>query len=338
MRMALFLVALAALGAPALAEDVLVLKDGHEVKGKVVSRTEKEIRILVGDGEYVFETDEIEEVRMGDRGETPPPEEKKPADDGVDVIRLREGGREFRGKIVAEDETTVTLKTENGALGFEKSVIEWIKKDGEIRRMATPEAKPRPTPTPEREPRPDRERPNRERREGRQPSPEMKRWIQACIAHLGSEDLGVRRSASSALLSIGRLAHPALEEAARGDDERIATMAKQLLERQPNRGNRERNPGRRGSQLERLAKELALTEEQKPKVKAIFEDLSRKRREMAQAMRSGEIPREDFRARWEEIQGATTEALRGVLTEEQMTRYEDYIRRRRGPGEGRRGR
>ncbi len=147
MRFALLLIVLVMVGAPALAEDVVILKDGHEVKGKILARTDKEVRIQVGDGEYIFETGEIKEIRMGDGGGTPPaPDKKKPADDGLDVVKLKDGGREFRGKIVAEDETTVTLKTATGALGFEKAVIDWIKKDGKVRRMNAGESRPAPAP------------------------------------------------------------------------------------------------------------------------------------------------------------------------------------------------
>ncbi len=166
-------------------------------------------------------------------------------------------------------------------------------------------------------------------------SAEFKRWIKVCMKHLVSDDPMVKRSAGLALRSMGAAARPALEKAAKGEDETLAAAAKQILE--GGRGGREgRNPegggrgGRGGNMNQRLAERLELTEEQKPKFEAIMEDATTKRRALMQSMRNEEIDREAAMEQMREIQEAATASLAEVLTEEQMTRYRDMMERMRG--------
>jgi hypothetical protein len=85
----------------------------------------------------------------------------------------------------------------------------------------------------------------------------------------------------------------------------------------------------------RLAEQLELTEEQKPKVDEIMQEAMSLRRALMESMRSGELTREEAMERMRDIQESTTTKLAGVLTEEQMERYRQMMERMRG-GFGRR--
>jgi len=71
--------------------------------------------------------------------------------------------------------------------------------------------------------------------------------------------------------------------------------------------------GRKGGG--KFLEELALTEEQKPKVQAILKE----QREALQAARDKNAGREEMRA----IQAKTHDKLKEVLTEEQMKKFEE---------------
>jgi Spy/CpxP family protein refolding chaperone len=168
----------------------------------------------------------------------------------------------------------------------------------------------------------------------------MKKWMEVCIKHLASEDPAVQRSVGMALRGMGPAARPALEAAAQGDDPRIAAAAKRVLDAMARgreaRGN-QRGGNRRGDFMQRMAEQLELTDDQKPKVNAILQDAMTKQRELFQQMRDGSLPREEARGKMQEIREATMSKLSEVLTEEQLARYREMGQRggrRRGGGGG----
>jgi len=88
---------------------------------------------------------------------------------------------------------------------------------------------------------------------------------------------------------------------------------------QPRRGG-PRDQGRPGPEAaQRLAEQLSLTEEQKPKVAAIMQEQGEKMRALFQDQ-SGS--REERAAKMRELNEATTAKLKGVLNAEQMAKYE----------------
>ena len=87
--------------------------------------------------------------------------------------------------------------------------------------------------------------------------------------------------------------------------------------------NKAEKKGKRGfqtveEQLDRLNKEVTLTDDQKPKVKKVLEDMSAKRRELFQSGSS----REEMRPKMREIQEEQDKKLKEILTADQYKKYE----------------
>jgi len=84
-------------------------------------------------------------------------------------------------------------------------------------------------------------------------------------------------------------------------------------------------------QVTALTGVLKLTDEQKPKVKAILEEQGKKRQELA-----GDtgLSQEDARAKRTALREDTTKKMKGVLTAEQFKQYEEYLQQQRGRRNG----
>jgi Spy/CpxP family protein refolding chaperone len=96
--------------------------------------------------------------------------------------------------------------------------------------------------------------------------------------------------------------------------------------------------GKRGfptieEQMDRLDKELTLTDDQKPKVKKVLEDSNAKRRELFSSGGS----REEMRPKMRTIQEEQDKKLKEVLTADQYKKYEAMPRqgggKKRGEGD-----
>jgi Spy/CpxP family protein refolding chaperone len=73
-----------------------------------------------------------------------------------------------------------------------------------------------------------------------------------------------------------------------------------------------------------IAKQLELTDDQKPKVKAIFDDMQQKQRDLRA---DTSVAPEDKRAKAKEIRDAATAKLKDILTPEQFAKWQKM-----GPG------
>lgn len=82
-----------------------------------------------------------------------------------------------------------------------------------------------------------------------------------------------------------------------------------------------------GPTLERLTKALDLTDEQKPKVKAILEERDKKLQDFRKD--AAQLSREERRTKLQAIHKETTEKLKAVLTEEQFKKFEQMTQRPR---------
>jgi len=105
----------------------------------------------------------------------------------------------------------------------------------------------------------------------------------------------------------------------------------------------DQKPGPRGrgpsaeQRLERMTAELKLTDEQKPKVKAVLEASDKKRQELFSG--GGSIPREERQEKMRAVRDEEAKKLKEILTAEQYSKYEklqEEARRSRG-GEKKRG-
>lgn len=84
--------------------------------------------------------------------------------------------------------------------------------------------------------------------------------------------------------------------------------------------------------LARLSEQLALTDEQKPKVKALLEEQIQQRGQWR------DLPQEERRAKFQAAQEEFNKKMKGILTEEQYKKFEALPRfaprGQGGPGEG----
>jgi periplasmic protein CpxP/Spy len=79
---------------------------------------------------------------------------------------------------------------------------------------------------------------------------------------------------------------------------------------------------RGGLNLDRLTTELNLTDDQKPKVKAILEDHAKQMKEL----RDSNPTPEDRRTKMQSIRKDMNDKLKEVLTDEQFTKYQEMNR------------
>jgi protein CpxP len=89
--------------------------------------------------------------------------------------------------------------------------------------------------------------------------------------------------------------------------------------------------GGRGPNFDMIAQRLNLTEDQKPKVKAILDEQRQKMRELRQ---NQDLSREDRMAKMKSIREDTDTKLKAVLTPEQFHQWQEMESRRRGPRNG----
>ena len=101
---------------------------------------------------------------------------------------------------------------------------------------------------------------------------------------------------------------------------------------------KEGKQGKRGpsveQQMTRMTEALSLTDEQKPKVKAVLEDSQKKRQEI---FADTSIPRDQMREKMRPIMEDQDKKLKEILTPDQYVKYEkmrDEMRRNRAGGQG----
>lgn len=75
--------------------------------------------------------------------------------------------------------------------------------------------------------------------------------------------------------------------------------------------------------LDQMTKDLSLTDEQKPKVKAVLEDTQKKMQD---------VPRDERQAKMPEIMKERNAKLKDILTPEQFTKLQETQARKKGAG------
>lgn len=87
----------------------------------------------------------------------------------------------------------------------------------------------------------------------------------------------------------------------------------------------------RGLNIDNLAKQLDLSDAQKPKVKAVLDEMQKKMRELRL---DTSLSREDRRAKMKEIRDASSTKLKDILTADQFAKWEKMrpAGRRNGAG------
>lgn len=89
-------------------------------------------------------------------------------------------------------------------------------------------------------------------------------------------------------------------------------------------------PGMRGRpNLDQIAKELSLTDDQKAKLKTAFEDQQKKLRSLRE---DTSVAPEDKKAKAKEIREVFQTSLKSILTPEQLTKWQQRTQRNRPAG------
>jgi len=120
----------------------------------------------------------------------------------------------------------------------------------------------------------------------------------------------------------------------------IAMLALGSLVASSNLANAQEKKGgaRRGpsvdQRMERMTEELKLTDEQKPKVKAVLEDSDKQRKEL---FADSNAPREERREKMRAIMDKESKKLKEIFTADQFAKYEkmrDELRAKGGKKKG----
>jgi Spy/CpxP family protein refolding chaperone len=82
----------------------------------------------------------------------------------------------------------------------------------------------------------------------------------------------------------------------------------------------------RGLNFDAISKQLELTDDQKPKVKTVIDDLTQKQRDLRA---DTTVAMADKRAKAKELRDAATAKLKDILTPEQLTKWEKMSQRQR---------
>jgi hypothetical protein len=165
--------------------------------------------------------------------------------------------------------------------------------------------------------------------------PAAEAWIQMLAKKIADSQPLVRDSAIAGLERVGKPALPTLNALVSGSDKALAEAAKKLVERI----NRGPQPGQqRGAaafgadRIDSLAKELGLDEKKTQKLKDLQKTTMDKFIEAGEAVRAGDMTREEAAAERAQIIDDAKKELSKFLTEEEAKKVGESLLR--GPGMG----
>jgi hypothetical protein len=265
----------------------------------------------------------------GDEPSKPAPAQA--AAGSVDVLVLSDG-RRLEGEVVGEDDRAVSFKSGGVTRTYARDSITSLEK---APRTAAP-ADPAPQGGAATEP----TKGKKEKGDRRDAplSDAAKKWLDDLVAKSAeATDESVRRSIAQAIQALGPSAVPALRAAQAAAPE---GPQKQFLERVANELEQRREkkegmgpdgPGGRPGQpkrfvedaVQRLTKELELTDEQKPKVETVVADWGKKRAEIFGAARRDGLTKEDVLAKVAALRTDVLAQMKAVLTEPQYAMFEE---------------
>ncbi len=175
--------------------------------------------------------------------------------------------------------------------------------------------------------------------------PEAEAWVDTLAKRIASTNTVVRDSASAGIEKVGKPALPILNKYATGTDKALADAAKKLAEKiqKGPQGPQGGGFAQRGAeQIDKLAKDMNLDEAKTQKLKDLQKKASDKMRENMDAMRNGDMTREEMMAEMQTFQTEMKSELRKFLSEDEAKKVEESVRGmfgggRMGGGGGRRG-
>jgi hypothetical protein len=284
-------------------EDVLVLKDGREVKGRITAEDERAYAVKVGGAVRVVEKSTVQEVRRATIAAPVPGGDAPPADDG-------KGGKGGKGE---KERKRLLRGLEGGGPG----------EPGDM-----PGASPPPL--------------SEEARTWARfcidrllmEDPAVQRSAAEALRALGPSVLPVLKEASATADERGRKMLERVSYAV-SNPPMPPRPGKGPGQDKPGFGPGPDGKGRPMGLLERVRSELALDEPQSRTVGAALLDFGREVRETMMDARDGLITYEEARSKGGELRRSLHEAVKGSLSEEQLAKLDgilDEMAKRMGGG------
>lgn len=169
-------------------------------------------------------------------------------------------------------------------------------------------------------------------------------WVKTLAAKIADGNTVIRDSSVAAIEKVGKPALPVLNALATGTDKALADAAKKLAERieKGQTGNdRRAMAGGQMKTVDDVAKELKLDDKKTEQLKELQKTAQDKMREMMEAMRSGELSREEMMSEMQAFRDELKGDLRKFLSEDEAKKVEESlggsIMGGRGMGGGRGG-
>ena len=169
-------------------------------------------------------------------------------------------------------------------------------------------------------------------------------WVKTLAAKIADGNTVIRDSSVAAIEKVGKPALPVLNALATGTDKALADAAKKLAERieKGQTGNdRRAMAGGQMKTLDDVAKELKLDDKKTEQLKELQKTAQDKMREMMEAMRSGELSREEMMSEMQAFRDELKGDLPKFLNEDEAKKVEEAlggsIMGGRGMGGGRGG-
>ena len=278
----------AASPAPAAAgEDVLVLSDGRELRGRITAEDEHSYAVKVGGAVRLVPKDGVKEVRRGAPAPDAPPDAGDPAapkpDSKPDAKKDRRARRKAADAAApgadAMDVPAAPPLSETAAAWARICIDRFLGEDAAVRRSAA----------------------------------DALRALGPAVAPL------VREAAAKA----GEAGKYALEELARSAEARVAKRPEVAPEGAPPPDGRA--PSRARAVFDRVRNELGLDESQEATVGARLLEYGRDVRETTMDARDGLISYEDARAKAGELRTKLRESLTAELTTEQLSKLDGIL-------------
>lgn len=162
-----------------------------------------------------------------------------------------------------------------------------------------------------------------------QVDPQVEFWVLILAERINDENEAIRRSAQKALVAVGELALPMLNNIAGGGDEAAAKQAKKLIgwiekaakHRDKKAGGDHGLPRWEGmgpEKIQRAAEHLGLTDDQKTRFAEILKAHQDKAAELRQNVKDGLIGQKEAHAARAKLKEALKQELGAILTPDQL--------------------
>lgn len=148
---------------------------------------------------------------------------------------------------------------------------------------------------------------------------ELQKYLEVLSKFIASSNPKVKASVRDAFLAVGREAVPTLREIAKTGSREAKNEVKEILKAIEEK--KEEPESKEDAFYRKMVEYLELTDEQKEKVDPIVNEIKKKREELREALRSGEISRQEVREKVQNLREEEEAKLKEILTEEQFEKF-----------------